>query len=220
MVSVLPTRKLKSNLTVSEVIELVKMSVSVEDVASHYAGIKVAKRSGKVIMSCCPFHTENTPSFAIYFRQGKYKCFGCGEYGDVINFVAKYEKVSLARAAYKIAEDFNLIKASDDAIRSQLANLVARKEEWQKFRVREKTTYDCLQRMKSLFEEEVKAFKTIEEVESKGYYHDYLLVTNCYMDLMDETNPKHTQLRIRNVEEINNWIEKKLLPVLKNMMQE
>lgn len=46
---------------------------------------KLQKR-GKNWVALCPFHQEKTPSFTI-FEDNYYKCFGCGEYGNTINFV-------------------------------------------------------------------------------------------------------------------------------------
>jgi len=47
------------------------------------------KRSGKDYKACCPFHEEKTPSFYVVPSKGFYKCFGCGESGDVFSFLIK-----------------------------------------------------------------------------------------------------------------------------------
>lgn len=39
--------------------------------------------------SRCPFHHEKTPSFHIDDTNGFFKCFGCGEGGDVFTFIQK-----------------------------------------------------------------------------------------------------------------------------------
>ncbi len=47
------------------------------------------KRSGADWWGLCPFHSENTPSFSIYQKNGRwrFKCFGCGAAGDAFDFV-------------------------------------------------------------------------------------------------------------------------------------
>ena len=47
------------------------------------------KRAGKDYRALCPFHEEKTPSFYVAPSKGFYKCFGCGESGDVFSFVMK-----------------------------------------------------------------------------------------------------------------------------------
>lgn len=36
----------------------------------------------------CPFHADTSPSFYV-FPDNHYKCFGCGEHGDAMNFIMK-----------------------------------------------------------------------------------------------------------------------------------
>lgn len=64
------------------VFAVVKENVTARQVAMQY-GIKI-NRSG---LACCPFHKDKTPSMKIDKR---YYCFGCGDTGDAIDFVAKY----------------------------------------------------------------------------------------------------------------------------------
>ena len=49
-----------------------------------YEGI--LKQTVKVLMCCCPFHKEDTPSFAIYPENNTWYCFACSTGGDAINF--------------------------------------------------------------------------------------------------------------------------------------
>ncbi|PSL41734.1 DNA primase [Salsuginibacillus halophilus] len=46
------------------------------------------KRSGKAMKGCCPFHDDSTPSFTVY-RDNRFYCFGCGETGDITDYVMK-----------------------------------------------------------------------------------------------------------------------------------
>ncbi len=49
------------------------------------------KRSGRTWKGCCPFHGEKTPSFHVYSEDKHFKCYGCGEYGDVFKFLQKLQ---------------------------------------------------------------------------------------------------------------------------------
>ena len=82
------------------VFAVVKENVTARQVAMQY-GIKI-NRSG---LACCPFHKDKTPSMKIDKR---YYCFGCGDTGDAIDFVAKYFGLAPKEAAMKIASDFGL----------------------------------------------------------------------------------------------------------------
>jgi len=47
------------------------------------------KRRGINHIGLCPFHHEKTPSFNVSAAKGIFKCFGCGEGGDAVQFVIK-----------------------------------------------------------------------------------------------------------------------------------
>lgn len=56
---------------------------------------------GAEFRACCPFHAERTPSFTVYQgrkRTQEFHCFGCGEKGDVIDFVRRYDGVEFTEA--------------------------------------------------------------------------------------------------------------------------
>lgn len=44
------------------------------------------KRSSGKVQVCCPFHADKTPSMAISLSDGRFKCFGCGIGGDLVDF--------------------------------------------------------------------------------------------------------------------------------------
>lgn len=54
--------------------------------------------------ACCPFHDEKTPSFHVHATEQFYKCFGCGEGGDVIKFVERMERLTFWEAVKLLAE--------------------------------------------------------------------------------------------------------------------
>ena len=62
------------------------------------------KRGGRNWRGLCPFHGEKTPSFFVSEELQRYKCFGCGESGDVYNFLEKYEGMTFNEALQYLAD--------------------------------------------------------------------------------------------------------------------
>ena len=53
-------------------------------VREHYSKqIPFVRENKSTVFAKCIWHEENTPSLAL-FANGTYKCFGCGEHGDII----------------------------------------------------------------------------------------------------------------------------------------
>ncbi len=75
------------------------------DIVSTISRYIQLKRRGKNHWGVCPFHYEKTPSFCVDGVQQYYKCFGCGESGDVIQFVQKYENISFLEAVEILAKN-------------------------------------------------------------------------------------------------------------------
>jgi DNA primase len=61
------------------------------------AGVKL-RRAGREWKACCPLHSDRSPSFTIYEGGRRFCCFGCGEQGDVFDFVGKFYGVDLRGA--------------------------------------------------------------------------------------------------------------------------
>ena len=56
------------------------------------------KRAANGFIGLCPFHTEKTPSFHVSDLRGTYKCFGCGAWGDAIDWVMQAHSVGFVEA--------------------------------------------------------------------------------------------------------------------------
>lgn len=82
-------------------IQEVKDAVDIVEVISERLDLK---RSGRNFKALCPFHSEKTPSFFVSSELQRYKCFGCGESGDVFNFLEKYEGMTFTEALRQLAE--------------------------------------------------------------------------------------------------------------------
>lgn len=87
-------------MTAKTTIELIKERLSITNIIA--AKIKL-KKVGNRLTGLCPYHKEKTPSFSVN-EQGKfYYCFGCGESGDIIDFVSKTEGLPFTEALNKLA---------------------------------------------------------------------------------------------------------------------
>ena len=62
------------------------------------------KRSGKNWTGLCPFHADKNPSFSVNIERGLYKCFSCGEGGDLFKFVGKKENLDFIETVEFLAK--------------------------------------------------------------------------------------------------------------------
>ncbi|MBK8206191.1 MAG: DNA primase [Planctomycetes bacterium] len=78
------------------------------DIVEVIAGYLPLQKRGASFWACCPFHDEKTPSFTVHQVRQTYKCFGCGEFGSVIDFVMKHEKLDFVETIEKLADRANV----------------------------------------------------------------------------------------------------------------
>ncbi len=81
-------------------IQEVKDKLDIVSVISSYLPLT---KGGKNYKALCPFHSEKTPSFMVSPELQIFKCFGCGEGGDVISFYSKMEGVGYGEALREMA---------------------------------------------------------------------------------------------------------------------
>lgn len=62
------------------------------------------RRRGADWWGCCPFHHEKSPSFHINPSTGLWKCFGCGEGGDLFGYVMRRENLEFPDAVRFLAD--------------------------------------------------------------------------------------------------------------------
>ena len=86
---------------IKDIIEEIKSRCDIASIISGYINIKP---SGSNYKGLCPFHGEKTPSFYINTSKQIYKCFGCGEGGDVINFIMRIENLDFMDAVKLLAD--------------------------------------------------------------------------------------------------------------------
>ena len=65
------------------------------------SGVRLRGR-GRVRQGVCPFHDEVEGSFTVYGDSERFYCFGCGEGGDVLDFIRRVEGLSLPEAIARL----------------------------------------------------------------------------------------------------------------------
>lgn len=81
--------------------EEIKDRLPIEQVIGGYLPLK---KAGRIFKGLCPFHQEKTPSFTVSPERGIFKCFGCGEGGDIFDFVIKIEGLTFPETIRLLAE--------------------------------------------------------------------------------------------------------------------
>ncbi|NME82977.1 DNA primase [Clostridium sp. SM-530-WT-3G] len=84
-----------------EVIEKIKEQNDIVDIISENVRLK---KAGRNFTGLCPFHNDKSPSFSVSPEKQIYKCFSCGEAGNVITFVMKYKKLTFQEAVKHLAD--------------------------------------------------------------------------------------------------------------------
>ncbi len=88
-----------------ETVDRVFAAANIVEIIGDYVTLK---KKGVNYVACCPFHNEKTPSFVVSPSKGVYKCFGCGEGGNAVNFVMKHESMTFPEALKVVAKRYGI----------------------------------------------------------------------------------------------------------------
>lgn len=94
-----------AEVSFQQAVEQIKNNLDIVDVISKYV---VLKKAGRNFQGLCPFHNEKTPSFVVTPDKQIFKCFGCGEGGDVITFLMKINNQSFYEVIEEQAENLGI----------------------------------------------------------------------------------------------------------------
>jgi DNA primase len=84
-----------------EIKEEIKSRINIVDVAGNYTRLKP---QGKNFVGLCPFHADKRPSFRVSPSFQSYRCWSCGEKGDLFTFVEKKENLTFIEALEVLAK--------------------------------------------------------------------------------------------------------------------
>ncbi|MBU0974424.1 DNA primase [Patescibacteria group bacterium] len=110
----------------SQIQEVKEASDIVEIIGSRIS----LQRAGSYMRGLCPFHGEKSPSFFVDESLQRFKCFGCGESGDILTFLEKYDGMTFAEALEELANRAGITlqkftKTTDDVHREKILEVLS-----------------------------------------------------------------------------------------------
>lgn len=88
---------MKNNITV------VKANYSLLDIIKE-EGFSLKQAGNNTYKMLCCFHTEKIPSLVVYKADQRFKCFGCGKSGDVIDFYTLLYNIDTKEAIFRLLD--------------------------------------------------------------------------------------------------------------------
>jgi DNA primase len=113
-------------------VQEIKNKLNIVDIAREY--IPQMKQAGTNWKALCPFHTEKTSSFIISQDKQIWHCFGCGEGGDIFEFVKRIENVDFSESLRILAKKAGVtLKKQDPKLLDLKSRLLDLQQEAAKF---------------------------------------------------------------------------------------
>src|SRR5258706_4793904 len=145
-------------------VEEVKQKIDIVDIISEYVTLK---KAGSNFKGLCPFHSEKSPSFMVNPELQIFKCFGCGESGDVYTFLEKYEGMDfpetlkyLADKVGVVLQNIQKVQKDDKERLYEVNNLVHRFYQYMlTSHVQGKPALEYLTKLRGLSMETIKTFE-------------------------------------------------------------
>ena len=88
-----------------QTIDKIMDAADIVEVVSEFVSLR---KRGTSYKGLCPFHDDTTPSFSVSQVKGVYKCFACGEAGNVVNFLMKHEQMTYTEALRWLANRYHI----------------------------------------------------------------------------------------------------------------
>ena len=84
-----------------ELIDSIQQNNDIVDVIGEYLPLT---KKGSNYVCLCPFHQDSNPSLMVSRQKQLFKCFACGEGGNVFTFLQKYDSKSFTEAVETLAQ--------------------------------------------------------------------------------------------------------------------
>lgn len=93
-----------ANISYEEILSI-QRKANIVDIIRDYVSLV---QKGKNYFGICPFHDDHNPSMSVSPEKGVYKCFVCGNAGNVFNFIMEFEKVSFIESVKIVANKIGM----------------------------------------------------------------------------------------------------------------
>ena len=93
-----------NNISYEEIISI-QRKANIVDIVRDYVPLT---QRGRNFFGICPFHDDHNPSMSVSSDKQMYKCFVCGNAGNVFNFIMEYEKVNYYEAVKIVADKLGI----------------------------------------------------------------------------------------------------------------
>jgi len=187
-------------------IEQIKENISIVEALEQYTHVKVPNPNRRSISVRCPFHSDGSPSMAIYPNTNTFKCFtGCndGRVGDVIDVVRLANHVDVKEAIITLAKDFGLQNPTADEKRKLHQKRKQKKENTVAAAALNKKVVEQINNLNALVKAiriQMNAIKTMEELEQLGEMYHLLPQIEYWLDcLVDDSE----YVKITTLDEVN-----------------
>ena len=150
------------------IIDKIFDAAPIEEVVGEYVSLK---RAGANYKGLCPFHDDKNASMSVSPSKGIFKCFSCGQGGNIFQFIMEHEGISYPLAIKQLADKHNI------PIEEGQIDVGELKEE---ARVKE-GVYSCLEFAKNHFYERLN-----DSQDGKVIYKPYLIERGINQQTIDK----------------------------------
>jgi len=181
-------------------IEQIKARSDILDIVSE---VVTLQKRGANYFGICPFHDDHKPSMSVSPSKGIYRCFSCGNAGNVITFVMEYDKITFVEALKKLAERYSIPISWEDSEDTAKGSDISQLYEMHEYA---KSLYH-----KQLFTAEGK--EALQYLHKRGFTDDVIkeftigYATSNWNDLLNNINRKVYNNEVLNLSGL--FIEKK-----------
>ena len=171
-----------------EVVYQIKTQAAIEDLIGEYIPLK---KSGRGFKAACPFHDDHNPSMHIHPQKGIFKCFVCGEGGDLISFYTKINNkqwtdgVQDLALKYGIQIEYGAVNQTEQKIKTELVDINHHAMEFFRnilYSQKGKESFDYLTNTRKLTEGTISQFKIGFNDSSWDSLYNYLSKEKKYSD--------------------------------------